>query len=83
MHVNWHIHVKAISKTVNCVHNYTQWTLMSVYKYYVPNAIEIDHFFVHSYPLGIVGKFNDIDIFHTNIYIKNLNIFIDTVSIFL
>ena len=53
MHVNWHIHVKAISKTVNCVHNYTQWTLMSVYKYYVPNAIDIDHFSVNTYPLGI------------------------------
>ena len=75
MHVNWHIHVKAISNTVNSVHNYTQWTLMSVYKYYVPNAIEIDHFSVNTYPLGIVGKFNDIDIFHTNLYIKNLNIF--------
>ena len=57
MHVNWHIHVKAISKTANCVHNYTQWTLMSVYKYYVPNAIEIDHFSVNTYPLGILGKF--------------------------
>ena len=48
---------------------------MSVYKYYVPNAIEIDHFSVNTYPLGLVGKFNDIDIFHTNLYIKNLNIF--------
>ena len=74
MHVNWHIHVKAISNTVNSVHNYTQWTLMSVYKYYVPNAIEIDHFSVNTYPLRSLGKFNDIDIFQTNLYIKNLNI---------
>ena len=74
MHVNWHIYIKSISKTVYCVHNYTQWTLMSVYKYYVPNAIEIDHFSVNTYPLGILGKFNDIDIFQTNLYIKNLNI---------
>ena len=47
---------------------------MSVYKYYVPNAIEIDHFSVNTYPLGILGKFNDIDIFQTNLYIKNQDI---------
>ena len=29
---------------------------MSVYKYYVPNAIEIDHFSVNTYPLGILEK---------------------------
>ena len=73
MHVNLHIHVKAISKAVNSVHNYTQWILMNVYKYYVPNAIE-NHFSVNTYPLGILGKFNDIGIFQRNLYIKNLNI---------